>query len=78
MGFKGMPISYPHFYFHNGCVLLTHAYATNMTATTVGDGGNRAFPVLEIVAGHHAMGPLRKDPLTIGSHVGVSSLTKDG
>jgi hypothetical protein len=34
MGFKGMPISYAHFYFHNGCVLLTHNYTTSTTATT--------------------------------------------
>jgi hypothetical protein len=39
MGFKGMPISYVHFYFHNGCKLLTHTYATSPAATTVGDGG---------------------------------------
>jgi hypothetical protein len=54
MGFKGMPISYPHFYFHNGCVLLTHAYATNMTATTVGDGGNpQGSTELDDKSGHN-------------------------
>ena len=38
MGFTGMTILYGHYYFHQGCVLLTHAYATSITATTVGDG----------------------------------------
>ncbi len=40
MGFNGMTISYSHYYFHQDCVLLTHAYTTSTTATTVGDGGN--------------------------------------
>ena len=35
-----MTISYAHYYFHQDRVLLTHAYATSTTATTVGDGGN--------------------------------------
>ncbi len=40
MGFKGIPIFYAHFYFHNGWLLLTHAYTTSTTATTIGDGGD--------------------------------------
>ena len=39
MGFNGMTISYGHYYFHQDRVLLTHAFATSTTATTVGDGG---------------------------------------
>ncbi len=40
MGFKGMIISYAPYYFHQDCVLLSHAYATSTTATTVKDRGN--------------------------------------
>jgi hypothetical protein len=39
MGFNGMTISYEHYYFHQVRVLLTHAFATSTTATTVGDEG---------------------------------------
>jgi hypothetical protein len=54
MGFKGMPISYAHFYFHNGCVLLTHAYMTSTTATTIGFGGNlQGSTELEDKLGHN-------------------------
>ncbi len=35
-----MTISYAHYCFHQDRVLLTHAYATSTTTTTVGDGGN--------------------------------------
>jgi hypothetical protein len=37
MGFNGMIISYAHYYFCQDPVLLTHAYATSTTTTTVGD-----------------------------------------
>jgi hypothetical protein len=40
MGFNCMPILYAYFYFHNGRVLLTHAYATSTTATTIRGGDN--------------------------------------
>jgi hypothetical protein len=54
MGFKGMPIFYAHFYFHNGHVLLTHAYTMSTTATTVGDGGNlRSSTELNDKSGHN-------------------------
>jgi hypothetical protein len=54
MGFKGMLISYAHFYFHIGHVLLTHAYTTSTTATTVGDGGNpRGSTELDDESGHN-------------------------
>jgi hypothetical protein len=38
--FNGMIISYANYYFHQDHVLLTHAYATSTTATTIGDGGD--------------------------------------
>ncbi len=54
MGFKGMPILYAHFYFHNGCVLLTHAYAMSTSATTIGDGGNpQGSTELDDKSGHN-------------------------
>ncbi len=54
MGFKGMPISYAHFYFHNSCVLLTHTYAMSMSTTTIGDGGNpRGSTELNDELGHN-------------------------
>ena len=39
MGYKGLAISFRHFYFHNDRVLQTKAFAVSPTATTVGDGG---------------------------------------
>jgi hypothetical protein len=54
MGFNGMTISYSHYYFHQDCVLLTHAYTTSTTATTVGDGGNpRGSTELDDKSGHN-------------------------
>ncbi len=54
MGFNGMTISYGHYYFQQNCVLLTHAYTTSMTATTVGDGGNpRGSTELDDKSGHN-------------------------
>jgi hypothetical protein len=54
MGFNGMTISYGHYYFHQDCVLLTHAYITSMTATTVGDGGDpRGSTELNDKSGHN-------------------------
>jgi hypothetical protein len=38
--FKSMIILYAHYYFHQDCVLLTHAYVTSTSATTVGEGGD--------------------------------------
>ncbi len=53
MGFNGMTISYGHYYFHHDHVLLTHAYTTSTTATTVGDGGNpRGSTELNDKSGH--------------------------
>jgi hypothetical protein len=54
MGFNGMTISYGHYYFHQDRVLLTHAFATSMTATTVGDGGKpRGSTELDDELGHN-------------------------
>jgi hypothetical protein len=54
MGFNGMTISYGHYYFHQDRVLLTHAYATSTTATTVGDGGDpRGSTELDDKSGHN-------------------------
>ena len=54
MGFNGMTISYGHYYFHQDRVLLTHAFATSTTATTVGDGGKpRGSTELDDESGHN-------------------------
>jgi hypothetical protein len=51
---QGHPILYGHFYFNNGCVLLTHAYATGTTATTIRHGGNpRGSTELDEESGHN-------------------------
>jgi hypothetical protein len=39
-GFLGYHIFYKHFYFHQGRVLHTNAFAPSNTASTVGDGSN--------------------------------------
>jgi hypothetical protein len=39
LGFLGYHIFYQHFYFHQGRVLHTNAFAPSTTATTVGNGG---------------------------------------
>ena len=39
VGYLEYHISYKHFYFHQGRVLLTKAFAVSTTASTVGDGG---------------------------------------
>ena len=39
IGYLGYHISYKHFFFHQSRVLLTKAFATSTTASTVGDGG---------------------------------------
>jgi hypothetical protein len=54
MGFNGMTILYEHYYFHQDRVLLTHAFATSTTATTVGDGGKpRGSTELDDESGHN-------------------------
>jgi hypothetical protein len=54
MGFNGMTISYGHYYFHQDHVLLTHAYTTSTTATTIGDGGDpRGSAELDNKSGHN-------------------------
>jgi hypothetical protein len=53
-GINGMTISYGHYYFHQDCVPLTHAYTTSTTATTVGDGGDpRGSAELNNKSGHN-------------------------
>ncbi len=39
IGYLGYHISYKHFYFHQSRILLTKAFATSTTASTVGNGG---------------------------------------
>jgi hypothetical protein len=39
IGYLGYHISYKHFFFHQSCVLLTKAFATSTTTSTVGDDG---------------------------------------
>ena len=54
MGLNGMTISYGHYYSHQDRVLLTHAFATSTTATTVGDGGKpRGSTELDDESGHN-------------------------
>jgi hypothetical protein len=54
LGFNDMIILYAHYYFHQDHVLLTHAYATNTTATTVGDGGDpHGSTELDVKSGHY-------------------------
>jgi hypothetical protein len=40
LGYHNTTILYMHYYFHNGHVLLTQAFAASMTTSTVGDGGH--------------------------------------
>jgi len=52
VGYLGSHISYKHFYFHQCRVLLTKAFATSTTASTVGDGGNpRGSTELDAICG---------------------------
>jgi hypothetical protein len=54
MGYKRIPISYHHFYFHNDRVLQTKAFAASTTATTIGDGGKpRGSTELDAITGHN-------------------------
>jgi hypothetical protein len=53
-GFINSTISYQHFYFHQGCILHTKAFATSTTAMTVGDGGNpKGSTKLDDATGHN-------------------------
>jgi len=48
----GYHISYKHFFFHQSRVLLTKAFATSTTASTVGDGGTpRGSTELDAICG---------------------------
>jgi hypothetical protein len=52
VGYLGYHISYKHFFFHQSCVLLTKAFATSTTASTVGDGGTpRGSTELDAICG---------------------------
>jgi hypothetical protein len=54
MGFNDMTISYGHYYFHQDQALFTHDFATSMTATTIGDGGEpRGSTKLNDESGHN-------------------------
>jgi hypothetical protein len=53
-GFINSTISYQHFYFHQGCILHTKAFAASTTATTVGDGGkSKGSTKLDDATGHN-------------------------
>jgi hypothetical protein len=53
-GYLGHHIFYKHFYFHQGRVLHTKAFAPSTTATTVGNGGNpRGSTKLDEVTWHN-------------------------
>jgi hypothetical protein len=50
--YLGYHISYKHFFFHQSRVLLTKAFATSTTASTVGDGGTpRGSTELDAICG---------------------------
>ena len=52
IGYLGYHISYKHFFFHQSRVLLTKAFATSTTASTVGDGGTpRGSTELDAICG---------------------------
>ncbi len=58
-----------HYYFHDGCVLLTQAFAASMTASTVGNGGHpRGSTELDDETGHN-FGMIRKELHKFGSLV---------
>jgi hypothetical protein len=68
MGYKGTPISYHHFYFHNDRVLQTKAFAASTTATTVGDGGEpRGSTELDKITGHNCS--MSKEDYTLFANV---------
>jgi hypothetical protein len=53
-GYLGYHIFYKHFYFHQGRVLHTKAFAPSTTATTIGDGGKpQGSTELDDVTGHN-------------------------
>jgi hypothetical protein len=53
-GFVNYTLSYQHFYFHQGRVLHTKAFAVSTTVTTVGDGGKpKGSTELDDVTGHN-------------------------
>jgi len=50
--YLGYHISYKHFFFHQSRVLLTKAFATSITASTVGNGGTpRGNTELDAICG---------------------------
>jgi hypothetical protein len=52
IGYLGYHISYEHFFFHQSRVLLTKAFATSTTISTVGDGGTpRGSTELDAICG---------------------------
>jgi hypothetical protein len=54
VGYLGYHISYKHFYFHQGRVLHTKAFATSTTASTVGDGSKpKGSTELDAICGHN-------------------------
>ncbi len=56
LGFINSPISYQHFYFHQGQVLHTKAFAVSTTATTVGNGSKpKGSTELDDATGHNCV-----------------------
>ena len=52
-GFINSTISYQHFYFHQGCLLHTKAFAVSTTLMTVGNGGKlKGNTKLDNATGH--------------------------
>jgi hypothetical protein len=53
-GFINSTISYQHFYFHQGRILHTKAFAASTTATTIGNGGKpKGSTELNDATGHN-------------------------
>jgi hypothetical protein len=68
-----------HSHFHNGCVLLTQAFATSTTASTVSNGGHpRGSTELDKETGHNCR-MTHKEFQEFGYHVfGLDSLSSIG
>ena len=68
VGYLGYHISYKHFYFHQERVLLTKAFATSTTASTVGDGGTpRGSTELDAICGFNCY--MDKNDFTTFAHL---------
>jgi hypothetical protein len=74
IGYLGYHISYKHFYFHQSRVLLTKAFATSTTASTVGDGGTpKGSTELDTICGFNCA--MEKDEFHMFAQTGSWALS---